>query len=226
MEPLRSRPRAGGDNNKDSKLLYNLGQNQGSGALYCLVWQDGHVGQGAVPGVQNRPFLSWPFHKDFTKSGNGLCPTSTCPLHSLVNNARSLPIPHQHLQDSRLQQLQTPADPKTLTIMSASLPSSKEGASEKKKTADSTSLEGSFEHAEHTSLSDQSHSAPKVKWYRSTLYNALVLGLCNFLAPGLVGRLAFLCTRPSLTIAVITVGSKVEHSFRTASTHLTLLNRR
>ena len=26
-----------------------------------------------------------------------------------------------------------------------------------------------------------------VKWYRSTLYNALILGFCNFLAPGIWG---------------------------------------
>ena len=26
-----------------------------------------------------------------------------------------------------------------------------------------------------------------VKWYRSTLYNALILGVCNFLAPGIWG---------------------------------------
>ncbi|KAJ5243211.1 uncharacterized protein N7469_001538 [Penicillium citrinum] len=29
----------------------------------------------------------------------------------------------------------------------------------------------------------------KVKWYRSTFYNALVLGLCNFLAPGIWGAM-------------------------------------
>ena len=28
-----------------------------------------------------------------------------------------------------------------------------------------------------------------VKWYRSTFYNALILGLCNFLAPGLWGAM-------------------------------------
>ncbi|RAK80177.1 DUF895 domain membrane protein [Aspergillus fijiensis CBS 313.89] len=30
-----------------------------------------------------------------------------------------------------------------------------------------------------------SHPPAKPKWYRSTTYNALILGLCNFLAPGL-----------------------------------------
>ncbi|KAJ5320011.1 hypothetical protein PENANT_c051G04944 [Penicillium antarcticum] len=29
----------------------------------------------------------------------------------------------------------------------------------------------------------------KVKWYRSTFYNALILGLCNFLAPGIWGAM-------------------------------------
>lgn len=29
----------------------------------------------------------------------------------------------------------------------------------------------------------------KVKWYRSTLYNALILGVCNFLAPGIWGAM-------------------------------------
>lgn len=28
-----------------------------------------------------------------------------------------------------------------------------------------------------------------VKWYRSTFYNALILGLCNFLAPGIWGAM-------------------------------------
>ena len=27
------------------------------------------------------------------------------------------------------------------------------------------------------------------KWYRSTFYNALILGLCNFLAPGIWGAM-------------------------------------
>ncbi|KAJ5081760.1 hypothetical protein NUU61_010024, partial [Penicillium alfredii] len=29
----------------------------------------------------------------------------------------------------------------------------------------------------------------KIKWYRSTFYNALILGLCNFLAPGIWGAM-------------------------------------
>ncbi|KAI9700234.1 MAG: hypothetical protein M1820_006902 [Bogoriella megaspora] len=29
----------------------------------------------------------------------------------------------------------------------------------------------------------------KVKWYRSTMYNALILGVCNFLAPGIWGAM-------------------------------------
>lgn len=33
----------------------------------------------------------------------------------------------------------------------------------------------------------RSHNA--VKWYRSTFYNALILGLCNFLAPGIWGAM-------------------------------------
>lgn len=28
-----------------------------------------------------------------------------------------------------------------------------------------------------------------VKWYRSTFYNALILGICNFLAPGIWGAM-------------------------------------
>jgi len=27
----------------------------------------------------------------------------------------------------------------------------------------------------------------KAKWYRSSFYNALILGICNFLAPGIWG---------------------------------------
>ncbi|KIN01154.1 hypothetical protein OIDMADRAFT_54290 [Oidiodendron maius Zn] len=30
---------------------------------------------------------------------------------------------------------------------------------------------------------------PKPKWYRSTFYNALILGICNFLAPGIWGAM-------------------------------------
>ncbi|KAF3394154.1 hypothetical protein F1880_004852 [Penicillium rolfsii] len=36
------------------------------------------------------------------------------------------------------------------------------------------------------SLTSQVH---QVKWYRSTFYNALILGLCNFLAPGIWGAM-------------------------------------
>ena len=32
-----------------------------------------------------------------------------------------------------------------------------------------------------------------VKWYRSTLYNALILGVCNFLAPGIWGGKTIQC---------------------------------
>ncbi|GAD93853.1 DUF895 domain membrane protein [Paecilomyces variotii No. 5] len=35
----------------------------------------------------------------------------------------------------------------------------------------------------------QSQAPPKVKWYRSTFYNAFILGLCNFLAPGIWGAM-------------------------------------
>lgn len=34
-----------------------------------------------------------------------------------------------------------------------------------------------------------------VKWYRSTLYNALILGVCNFLAPGIWGGKNFIIAR-------------------------------
>lgn len=34
-----------------------------------------------------------------------------------------------------------------------------------------------------------SHANLAVKWYRSTFYNALILGLCNFLAPGIWGAM-------------------------------------
>lgn len=34
-----------------------------------------------------------------------------------------------------------------------------------------------------------SHVNLSVKWYRSTFYNALILGLCNFLAPGIWGAM-------------------------------------
>lgn len=33
------------------------------------------------------------------------------------------------------------------------------------------------------------HANLPVKWYRSTFYNALILGLCNFLAPGIWGAM-------------------------------------
>ena len=33
------------------------------------------------------------------------------------------------------------------------------------------------------------HANLSVKWYRSTFYNALILGLCNFLAPGIWGAM-------------------------------------
>lgn len=56
---------------------------------------------------------------------------------------------------------------------------------EKKSAEDSaSSVNGSIEHTEHANVTPP--STHKVKWYRSTLYNAIILGLCNFLAPGLV----------------------------------------
>lgn len=59
-----------------------------------------------------------------------------------------------------------------------------------KKSIDSPSFDGSIEHREQASIPSED-GAVKVKWYRSSMYNALVLGLCNFLAPGLV-RCVFL----------------------------------
>lgn len=53
-----------------------------------------------------------------------------------------------------------------------------------KKSTESNSIKASIEHHEHAPVG--ADPPVKVKWYRSSMYNALVLGLCNFLAPGLV----------------------------------------
>ncbi|EME42429.1 hypothetical protein DOTSEDRAFT_89823 [Dothistroma septosporum NZE10] len=37
--------------------------------------------------------------------------------------------------------------------------------------------------------SPQQHAPINVKWYRSTLYNAVILGICNFCAPGIWGAM-------------------------------------
>ena len=43
------------------------------------------------------------------------------------------------------------------------------------------------------------YSFTAVKWYRSTLYNALILGVCNFLAPGIWGGKILQCPRNKKT---------------------------
>lgn len=162
-----------------------------------------------MPDVQKRSFLFSPFCLGrFTRISPNLEVTPHPPVKflSLVNNARSLPTA---LCTSTTVFIHAA---ESFTSMSPSLSLSKEAAVEKKRTPDNASLEGSFEHAERTSLSDLSHSAPRIKWYRSTIYNALVLGLCNFLAPGLVCHLACLDSSSKL-IAIITVGCTLEHSF-------------
>lgn len=44
-----------------------------------------------------------------------------------------------------------------------------------------------------------------VKWYRGTYYNATVLGICNFLAPGIWGGKYQCCVR--LSCRVLTMAS-------------------
>ncbi|CAI7605985.1 hypothetical protein N7533_012385 [Penicillium manginii] len=41
----------------------------------------------------------------------------------------------------------------------------------------------------HDSSNPPTVTNQKVKWYRSTFYNALILGICNFLAPGIWGAM-------------------------------------
>ncbi|EGP86870.1 unnamed protein product [Zymoseptoria tritici ST99CH_1A5] len=41
----------------------------------------------------------------------------------------------------------------------------------------------------HSAPSEQQQQKVKVKWYRSTVYNALILGICNFCAPGIWGAM-------------------------------------
>ncbi|KAF5361684.1 hypothetical protein D9758_007335 [Tetrapyrgos nigripes] len=41
----------------------------------------------------------------------------------------------------------------------------------------------------HTDVAHLGKGIVKPKWYRSTLYNSLILGLCNFLAPGIWGAM-------------------------------------
>ncbi|KAF2211346.1 hypothetical protein CERZMDRAFT_43550 [Cercospora zeae-maydis SCOH1-5] len=48
-----------------------------------------------------------------------------------------------------------------------------------------------YSHSASEAPSEQSQPATKrpVKWYRSTLYNAIILGICNFCAPGIWGAM-------------------------------------
>ncbi|KAI5364043.1 Putative Ion channel regulatory protein, UNC-93 [Septoria linicola] len=50
---------------------------------------------------------------------------------------------------------------------------------------------GEFSHSVSEAPSEQSQHVTKlkVKWYRSTLYNAIILGICNFCAPGIWGAM-------------------------------------
>lgn len=60
---------------------------------------------------------------------------------------------------------------------------------DEERTSSTATLKGE-QPSRHSKLSfssgRNSHSRA-VKWYRSTLYNALILGVCNFLAPGIWG---------------------------------------
>lgn len=50
---------------------------------------------------------------------------------------------------------------------------------------------GDYSHFVSEVPSEQSQPVTKrkVKWYRSTLYNAIILGICNFCAPGIWGAM-------------------------------------
>lgn len=67
------------------------------------------------------------------------------------------------------------------------------GTSPKDEEVNSGSFESpNFEHGSGKSISLSMVNLPTnsaVKWYRSTFYNALVLGLCNLLAPGIWGAM-------------------------------------
>lgn len=70
------------------------------------------------------------------------------------------------------------------------MPNSEKSASPKDEEVNSDSLTTPIHKGENRKRRKIiSHANRSVKWYRSTFYNALVLGLCNFLAPGIWGAM-------------------------------------